>query len=91
LLGSYREILSWTNNSGTSAKSLIPFLIINQEIAYTIIDPSRTAKTTGMPFRFLDLLLILVERDLRFFVKLRDIYKNSIRLSSTKILLVNLV
>jgi hypothetical protein len=46
--------------------------------------------TTSMPFRFLDLLLILVEKDLRFFAKSEDIYKNSTKLSSTKILLANL-
>jgi hypothetical protein len=34
--------------------------------------------------------LILVEIDLRFFAKSRDIYRSLIRLSSTKILLANL-
>jgi hypothetical protein len=90
LSGSYREASSWTNDSGTLAKSLVPFLVISQEVIYTIIDPSRITETTGMPFCFLDLLLILVKRDLRFFAKLRDIYRNLIRFSSTKILLVNL-
>jgi hypothetical protein len=90
LLGSYREASSWINNSGISAKSLVPFSVINREVAYAIIDPGRTAKTTGMPFRFLDLLLTLVERDLRFFAKSGDIYRNSTRFSSTKILLANL-
>jgi hypothetical protein len=54
------------------------------------MDPGRTAETTGMPFRFLDLLLILVEKDLRFFAKSRDICRSLTRLSSTKILLANL-
>jgi hypothetical protein len=67
------------------------FLIINQEIIYSIIDPGRTAETTGISFCFLDLLLILIERDLRFFAKSKDIYRNLTRFSSTKILLVNLI
>jgi hypothetical protein len=67
------------------------FLVINREITYIIIDPNKTAETTSISFCFLDLLLILVERDLRFFVKLRDIYKNLIKFSLTKILLINLV
>jgi hypothetical protein len=90
LLGSYREASSWTNNSRISVKSSVPFLVINREIAYIIIDPSRTAETTGISFCFLDLLLILVERDLRFFAKSGDIYRSSTRLSLTKILLANL-